>query len=94
MRLLEAPKDGTISSPKAKMPGLAGASKTLKLDSQRNQLVHCKRRWSKFVATPCRTNELSTNCEMFSIARSLNQFWLEVAFPTGQNPSQGNGRRN
>src|SRR3954452_2676372 len=89
MRLLSHPAGGTTSSPKAKIPGLEGASSTLKLDWQRNQLVHCRRRWSKFVVTPCLANELSTNCEMFSITRSLNHFWLEVAFPTGQNSARG-----
>src|SRR5436309_14290000 len=89
MRLLSDPAGGTTSSPKAKIPGLEGASSTLKLDSQRNQLVHCRRRWSKFAVTPCLDNELSTNCEMFSITRSLNHFWLEVAFPTGQNSARG-----
>jgi hypothetical protein len=43
MRLL--PSTGEIiSSPKAKIPGLEGASSTLKLDSQRNHLDHSNRK--------------------------------------------------
>src|SRR2546421_5699408 len=60
-----------ISSPRAKTPGLHGASSTLKLDSQRNHLDHPSRRWSKLSLTPFRASESLTIREMFSIPQLL-----------------------
>src|SRR5713226_3826490 len=70
MRLLPSAGD-IISSPSAKIPGLHGASSTLKLDSQRNHRDHSSRRWSKLGSTPFRASESLTIREMFSIPQLL-----------------------
>src|SRR5215472_1182995 len=41
------------SSPRAKIPGWVGASRTLKFDSQRNHRDHAMRRWSKAGSKLC-----------------------------------------
>src|SRR5207245_9046218 len=71
MRLLPSAGE-IISSPRAKTPGLHGASSTLKLDSQRNHLDHPSRRWSKLSLTPFRASESLTIREMFSIPQLLD----------------------
>src|SRR5258708_2788083 len=91
MRLLPSAGE-IISSPKAKIPGLAGASSTLKLDSQRNHLHHSRRKGSKRDSIPYRACNSLTICDRFSIPTALLATCSKAAFP-GVKLSQDNGHR-
>src|ERR1051326_4484704 len=56
-----------ISSPKAKMPGLAGTSNALSLESILNQRVHSRRRWSRVGAMPFLASDSLTSWARVSI---------------------------
>src|SRR5215475_667647 len=56
-----------ISSPRAKMPGLAGTSNALSLESILNQRVHSRRRWSRVGAMPFLASDSLTSWARVSI---------------------------